>query len=295
MMTPPMLLRGRALDLTRPQLVGILNVTPDSFSDGGALANAQAVLRRAEAMLLAGADLLDIGGESTRPGATAVSIEQELERVLPAIELLTANLDVALSIDTRRAIVARAALQAGAAMVNDVSGFGDAGMAAVVASHGAAWVLMHMPHPLGDMAAAKMPGDVPGGLQRIADDLRLAVDRAVAAGVPRSQLAVDPGIGFGKTLAQNLALLRPGGPLATLGLPLYLGPSRKSFIAAICAARGRETPPNQRLPGTLAAVTAAVLAGAAFVRVHDVEAARQAMDVAMALRDAQVWPTRPNL
>lgn len=286
-----MLLRGRPVDPTRPQLVGILNVTPDSFSDGGALPDRDAVLRRARAMLLAGADLLDIGGESTRPGAAEVSIEQELARVLPAIELLAANLDVALSIDTRRAIVAQAALQAGAAMVNDVSGFGDPGMGAVVAAHGAAWVLMHMPHPVGDMAAATrtgaMPGDVPGGLQRIADDLRLAVDRAVAAGVPRSQLAVDPGIGFGKTLAQNLALLRPGGPLATLGLPLYLGPSRKSFIAAICAARGRLTPPDQRLPGTAAAVTAAVLAGAAFVRVHDVEAMRQVMDVATALRDAE--------
>jgi dihydropteroate synthase len=265
-------LHGQALDLTRPLLVGILNVTPDSFSDGGTLHGTGAVLRRAQAMVLAGADLLDIGGESTRPGAQEVSEAEELARVLPAIERLATVLTVPLSIDTRRASIARAALLAGAAMVNDVSGFSDPDMADVVANAGAAWVLMHMPHPVGDMPASQrsgaMPADTTAGVRRVLDDLRASLDRAVLAGVPRGQLAVDPGIGFGKTLAQNLALLRAGD--------------------AISQARGREAPVDQRLPGTAAAVTAAVLAGAAFVRVHDVAAMRQVLDVATALRDAAV-------
>ena len=279
-----MRLGGRELDLTRPLLVGILNVTPDSFSDGGQLPDAQAVLARASQMLDDGADLLDIGGESTRPGAEPVGVDVELQRVLPAFAALQ-GLPVPLSIDTRRAKVADAALELGAVMVNDVSGFGDPDMGAVVARHGAAWVLMHMPHAVGAMPqsgrAGAMPAGVAVGLERVAQDLEAAVQRAVAAGVDRRQIAVDPGVGFGKTLQQNLAFLRGGGPLATLGLPLYLGPSRKSFIGAVSGA-----PVGDRVWGTAAAVTAAVLGGAAFVRVHDVAAMRQVVDVATALRDA---------
>lgn len=284
-----MRLRGRQIDLSRPWLVGILNVTPDSFSDGGRFSSLDALLRQAEAMQAAGADLLDVGGESTRPGAQAVSIEEESARVLPAVAALTARLDIAVAIDTRRAAVAAEALLLGAAMINDVSAFGDPDMAAAIVRHDAAWVLMHMPHPVGAMPASQlagaMPADLAAGLAHITLGLADAVDRAVAAGVARSQLAVDPGIGFGKTIAQNLALLRGYGPLASLGLPVYLGPSRKSFIAVVSQGCGREVPVDARLPGTAAAVTAAVLAGAAFVRVHDVAAMRQVMDVATALRD----------
>jgi dihydropteroate synthase len=173
-------------------------------------------------------------------------------------------------------------------MVNDVSGFGDPQMAEVVVRHGAAWVLMHMPHAVGAMpwsqASAAMPHDLAAGVAQVVAGLQDCVGRAVAAGVAPGQLAVDPGIGFGKTVAQNLALLHIPPALAKLGLPVYVGPSRKSFIAAVA----RDHPsPAQREPGTAAAVTAAVLGGAAFVRVHDVAAMRQVVDVAHALRLAR--------
>ena len=278
-------LGGRELNLARPLLVGILNVTPDSFSDAGELQDIAAVVARARAMRDAGADLLDVGGESTRPGATPVDAQEELRRILPAIDALVREVDLPLSIDTHRAEVAARALDHGAVMVNDVSGFGDPDMAGIVAAHGAAWVLMHMPHAVGAMPwsgpAGQMPSGLSEGLERVAQDLEQAVLKAVAGGVARSQLAVDPGVGFGKTLQQNLAFLRGGGPLARLGLPLYLGPSRKSFIGAVSGA-----PVGERVWGTAAAVTAAVLGGAAFVRVHDVAAMRQVVDVAVALRDA---------
>lgn len=289
------------LDLARPQLVGILNLTPDSFSDGGQFfggrqcINVEAALRKAESLVRAGADLLDLGGESTRPGAEPVSPDVERDRVLPALTAIASRIDIPLSIDTRRAEVAQPALAAGASMVNDVSGFGDPGMGALVAATGAAWVLMHMPHPIGQMgwsrAVGAMPQETAAGLQQVADDLAAAVVRAEAAGVQRHRLVVDPGLGFGKTLLQNLALLRPGGPLGTLDLPIYLGPSRKSFLAAACRLSGRGDPssgvdPQDRLAATAAAVAMAVLAGAAFVRVHDVAAMRQALDVALAVRDA---------
>lgn len=279
-------LGGRELNLERPLLVGILNVTPDSFFDGGELEDVGAVVARARSMRDEGADLLDIGGESTRPGAAPVDAHEELRRVLPAIDALVREVGLPLSIDTYRAEVASQALAHGAVMVNDVSGFGDPDMARVVAEHGAAWVLMHMPHAVGAMPwserAGQMLAGLSEGLEQVAQDLQGAVQRAEACGVARSQLAVDPGVGFGKTLEQNLAFLRGGGPLARLGLPLYLGPSRKSFIGAVSGA-----PVGRRVWGTAAAVTAAVLGGAAFVRVHDVAAMRQVMDVAVALRDAQ--------
>lgn len=284
-----MQLGGRTADLRRPLLVGILNLTPDSFSDGGQLPTLDAVLRTAERMVAEGADLLDLGGESTRPGAAGVSEALELERLVPAVEAVARRLDIPLSADTRRAAVAAEALAAGAVMINDVSGFSDEALGPVVARSGAAWVLMHMPHAVGAMdwssRAGPMPEDLAAGVQRVADDLRASVDRAVRAGVDRAQLAVDPGIGFGKTLSQNLALLRGAPAIAMLGLPLYVGPSRKSFVRAV-ARPGTAEQPSERVLGTAAAVTAAVLGGASFVRVHDVAAMRQVLDVATALRDA---------
>jgi dihydropteroate synthase len=280
-----MRLRDRDFDLRKPLLVGIVNLTPDSFSDGGQIQTQDDLLRRAEQLVRDGADLLDLGGESTRPNAPPVTAEEEAERVLPAIAAIAQRLDVAISVDTRRAAIAHEALQRGAAMVNDVSGFGDPEMGEVVARAGAAWVLMHMPHAVGAMAwsqkVAALPEDPDAAVGQIAADLAAAVARAERAGVARTQLAIDPGIGFGKSLRQNLALLRRCDGLLQLGLPLYLGPSRKSFLGAITGA-----PVDDRLGATAAAVTAAVLAGAAFVRVHDVRVMRQVLDVATAIRDA---------
>lgn len=283
-----MRLGGRELDLRRPFLVGVLNLTPDSFSDGGQLLKPGQALDRARLLMDQGADLLDLGGESTRPGASEVGEQEELERVAPAVRAITAALPIPVAVDTRRSRVAAEVLRCGAAMINDVSGFSDPAMGRVVAESGAAWVLMHMPHALGAMgwsqASEDWPEDVDVAITRIANDLEGAVARALAAGVAREQLAIDPGIGFGKTVAQNLALLRPQHALAKLGLPLYLGPSRKSFLRAV-ARPGTADLPSEREFGTAVAVAAAVWAGAAFVRVHEVAAMRQAMDTALA-----VWP-----
>ncbi len=280
-----MQLRDRHFDLRKPLLVGILNLTPDSFSDGGQLPTLDDLLRRAEQLVRDGADILDLGGESTRPNATPVSAEQEAGRVLPAIAALAQRVDVPLSVDTRRAGVARAALELGAAMVNDVSGFGDPQMGEIVARSGAAWVLMHMPHAVGQMAPsqkiASLPDEPQAALRQIADDLAVTVARAVAAGVDRQQLAIDPGLGFGKSVQQNLVLLRRSDALAALDLPLYLGPSRKSFLGVVTGASVAD-----RLGATAAAVAAAVFAGASFVRVHDVRLMRQVLDVAASIRDA---------
>lgn len=281
-----MRLRDRDYDLRTPLLVGILNLTPDSFSDGGELAVLDAALRRAEAFVQDGADLLDLGGESTRPGAPPVTTDEESARVLPVLEAIVARLDIPLSVDTRRAEIAAQAVRLGAAMVNDVSGFGDPRMGEIVAQSGVAWVLMHMPHAVGAMApsqkVAALPEDPDAAVAQIAADLADVVARAEAAGVARSQLAIDPGIGFGKSVAQNLALLRRQPALLDLGLPLYLGPSRKSFLGAVTGAGVTD-----RLGATAAAVMAAVQAGAAFVRVHDVRVMRQVLDVATAIGDAQ--------
>ena len=287
-----MKLGSRVLDDDRVHLVGILNLTPDSFSDGGQLPNLDAAIRRAEAMVAGGADLLDLGGESTRPGATPVPAALELERVLPVVRALASRLDVPLSVDTRRAAVADPCISSGASMINDVSGFSDPAMGPLVARTGVGWVLMHMPHRVGDMGwserAGPMPSGLQAGLQRVADDLQGSVARALTDGVQREQLAVDPGIGFGKTLAQNLAFLRHHGPVARLNLPVFVGPSRKSFVGAVSGAEVGE-----RLMGTAAAVTAVVLAGACFVRVHDVTEMRQVVDVAWAIRRSGQGDDRP--
>ncbi len=292
-----MQLHGRTLDLRSPQLVAIVNLTPDSFSDGGELPTLTDVLRRVEQLCEQGADLLDLGGESTRPGAQAVDEQEEVRRVVPAVAAIAARFSVPIAVDTRRASVARAVLGCGAAMINDVSGFSDPAMADAVRAAGAAWVLMHMPHAVGQMQAslrtAAIPADVDAAIDAITLELQDSVARAVQAGVLRSQLAIDPGLGFGKSVAQNLALLLPQPRLASLGLPLYLGPSRKSFLAAVSRDRAiekghgkpRELPANDRLGATAAAVTAAVLANAAFVRVHDVAIMRQVIDIATSLRD----------
>ena len=276
---------GTELAYDTPLLVAILNRTPDSFSDGAQLDDLHTAIDVAAQMIRDGADILDVGGESTRPGAGEVSVGEELERVGPLIEALAARFDTPVSVDTRRAKVAAVALESGACIVNDVSGFGDPGMGAVVRDYRAGWVLMHMPHAVGAMGWSEpvmaMPAGVDEGREVVAAHLRTVVERAEQAGVSRAQIAVDPGVGFGKSARQNLGFLRHFGPIANLGLPVFMGPSRKSFIGQVTG-----QPAAQRLMGTAAAVTACVLAGAAMLRVHDVAQMRGVIDVATAIRRA---------
>lgn len=259
--------------------MGILNVTPDSFSDGGRFLSVDAAVEQAQRLAAEGADLIDIGGESTRPGAPAVPEAEEMGRVVPVIERLRdVRFPVAISIDTRRAGVARRALAAGAAMVNDVQGLADPELAAVVAQAGVPVVLMHMRGTPDDMQTRASYQDV---VTEVAQELRQALDRARAAGIPPERTILDPGLGFAKTAEHNLTLLRRMGELRALGRPLLVGPSRKSFIGKVTGA-----PVTERLAGTLAAVTASVLSGVEFVRVHDVAPVRQAVQIAVAIRNA---------
>ena len=258
-------------------IVGVLNVTPDSFSDGGRYLEPDAGVEHALRLAAEGADVIDVGGESTRPGAPEVPVEEELRRVLPILERLArAGFPVPISIDTSRASVARAALDTGAAMVNDVRGLADPELAAVVAGAGVPVVLMHMRGTPRDMREMAVYGDV---VAEVRTELGEAMARAIRAGVREDRIVLDPGIGFAKTAEQSVTVLARLSELAGLGRPILVGPSRKSFIGAITGA-----PAEERLAGTLAAVTAAVLGGATFVRVHDVGAARQAARVATALR-----------
>ncbi len=262
-----------------PFVMGVVNATPDSFSDGGRFLDAGAAVARALALAAEGADLVDLGGESTRPGAAPVEVEEEIRRVVPVIERLVAcGFEVPISVDTTKPEVARAALRAGAALVNDVQGLFDPRLAAVVAEAGVPVVLMHMRGTPADMRERARYRDV---AREVRDELAEALRRAAAAGIPAERTLLDPGIGFAKTPAQSLEMLARLGELRPLGRPLLVGPSRKSFIGATTGAAVED-----RLPGTLAAVAAAVLAGAEFVRVHDVAAARQAALVAAAIRDA---------
>jgi dihydropteroate synthase len=260
-----------------PFLVGVVNVTPDSFSDGGRFLDLEQAVAQAERLLAEGADLLDLGGESTRPGAPPVPAEEELRRVVPVVERLRARgVRAPISVDTSKAAVARAALDAGADLVNDVTGLRDPALLALVAERGAPAVIMHLRGTPADMQARATYADVVG---EVVAELRQAVERALRAGVARERLVVDPGIGFAKTAAQSLEVLAGLGRLRALGLPLLVGPSRKSFIGAVSGAAATD-----RLPGTLAAVAACVLQGVEFLRVHDVAPARQAAQVAAALR-----------
>ncbi|HET7753620.1 MAG TPA: dihydropteroate synthase [Anaeromyxobacteraceae bacterium] len=262
-----------------PFFMGIVNATPDSFSDGGRFLARDAAFAQAERLAEDGADIIDLGGESTRPGAPPVPPEEEIARVVPVIAALRSRgVDVPISIDTRRAAVARAALDAGADLVNDISALADPELAALVAERGVPVVLMHMRGSPADMQSRAVYGDV---VEDVARELLGALARAEAAGVRREQTILDPGIGFAKTAEHNLALLAATPRLRALGRPLLVGPSRKAFIGALTGASVED-----RLPGTLAAVTAAILGGAELVRVHDVAPARQAGLVAAAIRAA---------
>jgi dihydropteroate synthase len=271
--------RSGTLPLRDPLVMGILNVTPDSFSDGGRYREPERALRRAEEMVAQGAAVLDVGGESTRPGAEPVAPEEELARVLPVIRRLRSRLDVPLSIDTRRAAVARAALAEGADIVNDVSALGDPEMAAVVADAGAGLVLMHMRGTPRTMQAGPAYADV---AEEVRAELEQALRRARAAGIAEERIVVDPGIGFGKTGRHNLELIARLDVLARLGRPILLGVSRKAFLGDLLGG----APPEARVMGTAAACVAGLLRGARIFRVHDVGPVAEALRVAAAVRQA---------
>jgi len=268
--------RGFRFDLSRKVAVmGILNVTPDSFSDGGLFLDPNRAIARARAMIDEGADLLDIGGESSRPGAEPLSADEEAERILPVIAAVRASTAIPVSVDTRHSRVAERALAAGANIINDISALGDPAMAEVVARHDAGLILMHMQGEPRTMQDAPHYDDV---LADIAAFLAARGAAARQAGIAAERLVIDPGIGFGKTVAHNLRIIDNLRVFADLGYPVLVGPSRKRFIGAVT---GREV--GDRLAGTLAAVALAVYKGARLVRVHDVNQAADAAALAEAL------------
>jgi dihydropteroate synthase len=285
---------GRLLHLLggRPLVMGVLNLTPDSFSDGGLWTDPGRAVEHALAMLAGGADLIDLGAESTRPGggvygtgAQTVPAAEELDRLLPVLEALRPSTDAPLSVDTRKGEVARRAIAAGADLINDVSGLGDTRLGDAVSAAGCPLVLMHS---RGELATMQRGISFRNVVAEVRDELERAMRRAEAAGIATEQLVVDPGLGFGKTAEQNLLLLRRLPELAALGRPLLIGASRKSFVgiaerfdgrpapAAPPAPSGAAAPPpaataaEHRLPGSLAALAWAAAGGAAIVRVHDV-------------------------
>lgn len=247
----------------RTLIMGILNVTPDSFSDGGMYYGERTAIDRGVTMVDEGADIVDVGGESTRPGSDRVSVQEELDRVVPVIESLAAHVPVPVSIDTRKPEVARAALAVGATIVNDVSAGVDPAMFDVVRESGAGMVLMHMKGEPKTMQESPRYDDV---VAEVKEFLRERIEAAGLAGVDTDRLAVDPGIGFGKDLDHNLTLLSRIRDLLDLGRPLLVGPSRKRFIGALLD----EAPVEARFEGTAAAVAWVVASGANIVRIHDV-------------------------
>ena len=265
----------------RTALVGVLNVTPDSFSDGGRYLDPENAIARGVKLAEEGADLIDIGGESSRPGARPVSAEEELERVVPVIRGLRRALSVPLSIDTYKARVARVAIEEGVDVVNDISAMRfDPEMVRVIAAAKVPVVLMHMQGTPRTMQERPYYRDV---VEEVKGFLQKRIEFALESGVGPEQILVDPGIGFGKELEHNLALLRGLPALASLGRPILVGPSRKTFIGKILGVG-----PEERLEGSLAAAVAAVLAGANMIRIHDVREARRAIGIADALRYGSV-------
>ena len=269
---------GIAMD--RPRIMGIVNVTPDSFSDGGDRFDPATAIADALAMVDAGAEIIDIGGESTRPGAPEVSPEDEIRRVVPVTSAL-AEAGVCVSVDTRHAATMAAAIGAGARIVNDITALtGDADALKVVRESDAGVVLMHMQGEPQTMQSAPEYGFAPFDVY---DYLKARVEACVAAGIPRERLCVDPGIGFGKTKAHNLSILHWMSLYRGLGVPVLLGASRKSLIAAVCG----DTPPKQRLAGSLALAGAGVRAGVTVVRVHDVAETAQALAMQCAIERSE--------
>jgi dihydropteroate synthase len=270
----------------RTQVMGILNVTPDSFSDGGFFFDRAKAIDQALQMVDEGADIIDIGGESTRPGAEAVTLEEELRRTIPVIEALAGAVRVPLSIDTYKSGVAGRALDAGASMVNDISGLRfDPAMAGVVARHGVPVIVMHIQGTPGDMQRNPVYEAL---IPEIADYLRGCIAIGVNAGVAEDRIVIDPGIGFGKTFDHNLQILKNLADFRVLGRPVAVGVSRKAFLGKILGG----APALERLEGTAAAVAASVLNGANIVRVHDVKEMSKVVKVVDAIMRGSVSPQK---
>jgi dihydropteroate synthase len=266
--------------------MGVLNVTPDSFSDGGKFFDPRRAIDHALAMQRDGADLLDIGGESTRPGSRGTPTEEELSRILPVLRGLRGCLKIPISVDTRKAAVAEAAIAAGAEIVNDISGLKtDPRIAEVAARHRVALILMHMRGKPRSMQQGPFASDV---VRDVTRGLRASVTIARKAGVAKSQIILDPGIGFGKSFPQNYELLSRLPELARLGFPLVVGTSRKGFLGATLVLNGAPAPPDERIWGTAATVAASIIGGAHMIRVHDVAEMVQVARVADCLLDPQI-------
>lgn len=268
------------LDLTRPRVMGILNLTPDSFSDGGLYTDLDAALDHARRMVSEGADIIDIGGESTRPGAEPVSEADEIARVIPVVRALATELAVPLSVDTSKPAVMRAALDAGAAMINDVTALAAPGALDTVADSDAAICLMHMQGAPRTMQQAPVYDDV---VEEVYAYLSGRMQAASAMGIENDRVVLDPGFGFGKTLEHNLQLLRRLERFTSLGVPLLAGISRKSMIGALLGGR----PVDGRLYGSVAAAVIAAMWGADILRVHDVAATVDALTIVSALQEPE--------
>jgi dihydropteroate synthase len=264
----------------RTSIMGVLNVTPDSFSDGGHFLDPQSAINQARRLVEHGADIIDIGGESTRPFSDPVPVEEELHRVIPVIEALSDRISVPISIDTTKAVVARQALEAGASIINDISALRlDPDMSALAAHSGAPVILMHM---LGTPKTMQMEPVYSDVMAEIGEFLSQTVEEALKRGISREQLIIDPGIGFGKTLDNNLEIIQNLSMLQRLDLPILIGPSRKAFIRTLLKDYDQDDiRPDMPVvgTGTLAAVCAAVMNGAHIVRVHDVETTRSALKI----------------
>ena len=267
----------KTLDLgTRTYVMGVLNITPDSFSDGGRYLEPSTALDHAIAMAEEGADFIDIGAESTRPGSRSVPAKEQLARLVPVLRPVKKRVKAPVSIDTSSALVAQAALREGADIVNDISALGgDRRMAAVVARAGAPCILMHMK---GRPRTMQNSPDYSDLMAEVTGFLAAALERGEAAGIERTQMLIDPGIGFGKTVAHNLEILRRLAELESLGVPIVVGPSRKRFIGAVS-----DSPPGERLEGTIAACVVAAKNGANVLRVHDVKPVVKALKLADAI------------
>lgn len=263
--------RGRCLDLSRPRIMGILNVTPDSFSDGASYQSLDDVLRRASMMVDEGATIIDIGGESTRPGADEVSLDEELSRVIPAVERLAAELDVWISVDTYKSGVMREAIIAGAHLINDIRALQEPGSLEVVAESEVAICLMHMQGEPRTMQLSPHYDDL---ISDISTFFKQRLDALFGAGIPSERILLDPGFGFGKTLEQNYELLANLDHFACFNLPLLVGMSRKSMIGQLL-----DRPITERLVGSIAAALYAVGRGARIIRVHDVKESADALRV----------------
>lgn len=272
----------------RTLVMGILNVTPDSFFDDGRFRTAASAVRQGRELARQGADIIDIGGESTRPGAGKVQVLEELRRVVPVVEKLSSEVKIPLSVDTYKAEVARAALDSGASIVNDVTALrGDRRMTRLLADRGVPVVLMHMRGTPGTMQRNPRYADVIG---EICMFLKKRAEYAMEHGIAKDKIIIDPGIGFGKRLEDNLEIIRSLKSIRKLGYPVLAGPSRKSFIGTILG-----LPAGERLEGTLAATTACILNGADIVRVHDVKEGKRAAMIADAISGKALLPGNPIL